>query len=154
MEAAMLQLLMVRLGGSATAQSAVADASSVTLGEVAPQLEVFANGGKVLLLNEPFDKCWRRVGLALEKSGLPVADKDRAQGQYFINMNGKPSEQKKTWGERLKFWRQEPVVKPELYQVRIFETNSACRVNAINKDESKDQTTNQILELLYKQISK
>ena len=153
MEAAMLQLLMVRLGGSASAQSAVADTSTVPLGEVTPKLETFANGSKLLLLNEPFDKCWRRVGLALEKSGLSVADKDRAQGQYFINMNSKPSVQKKTWGERLKFWRQEPVTKPELYQVRIFESNSACRVNAINKDESKDQTTNQILELLYKQIN-
>ena len=151
MEAAMLQLLMVRLGGSVT-QSAVADTSSETLGKVTPKLEVFANGGNVLLLNEPFDKCWRRVGLALEKVGLSVADKDRAQGQYFINMNSKQSEQK-TWAERLKFWRQKPVIKPELYQVRVYELNSVCRVNAINKDESKDQTTTQILQMLYKEIN-
>jgi len=35
-------------------------------------------------VNDTFDRAWRRVGLALDRSGFTVEDRDRAQGQYFV----------------------------------------------------------------------
>jgi len=33
---------------------------------------------------DTFDRAWRRVGLALDRSGFTVEDRDRAQGLYFV----------------------------------------------------------------------
>ncbi len=37
-----------------------------------------------LQVDDGFDRAWRRVGLALDRSGFTVEDRDRAQGQYFV----------------------------------------------------------------------
>ena len=35
-------------------------------------------------INEGFDRAWRRVGLALDRTGFTVEDRDRAAGTYFV----------------------------------------------------------------------
>jgi outer membrane protein assembly factor BamC len=35
-------------------------------------------------LADPFDRAWRRVGLALDRVGFTVEDRDRNQGVYFV----------------------------------------------------------------------
>jgi outer membrane protein assembly factor BamC len=37
-----------------------------------------------LQVDDNFDRAWRRVGLALDRSGFTVEDRDRAQGLYFV----------------------------------------------------------------------
>jgi outer membrane protein assembly factor BamC len=37
-----------------------------------------------LQIDDSFDRAWRRVGLALDRSGFTVEDRDRAQGLYFV----------------------------------------------------------------------
>ena len=41
-------------------------------------------GGSALEVDESFDRAWRRVGLALDRGGFTVEDRDRAQGLYFV----------------------------------------------------------------------
>lgn len=40
--------------------------------------------GNAVELNEGFDRAWRRVGLALDRVGFTVEDRDRVQGVYFV----------------------------------------------------------------------
>ena len=40
--------------------------------------------GPTLQVDDGFDRAWRRVGLALDRSGFTVEDRDRAQGVYFV----------------------------------------------------------------------
>lgn len=40
--------------------------------------------GNTVELNEGFDRAWRRVGLALDRVGFTVEDRDRVQGTYFV----------------------------------------------------------------------
>jgi outer membrane protein assembly factor BamC len=42
------------------------------------------NGAPVVQVDEGFDRAWRRVGLALDRTGFTVEDRDRAQGVYFV----------------------------------------------------------------------
>ena len=35
-------------------------------------------------MEDDFDRAWRRVGLALDRSGFSVEDRDRAAGLYFV----------------------------------------------------------------------
>jgi outer membrane protein assembly factor BamC len=41
-------------------------------------------GQAALQVDDGFDRAWRRVGLALDRSGFTVEDRDRAQGLYFV----------------------------------------------------------------------
>ena len=59
MEAIMLQRLMVRFGGSeAQAASESGPAGAATLQEI-------FDGSKIIVVNDVFDRSWRRVGLAI-----------------------------------------------------------------------------------------
>jgi outer membrane protein assembly factor BamC len=81
LEIEFLSRLMTTLGGKTeTARAAVADAP-----EVATKARVL-NGqpSAALELDEPFDRAWRRVGLALDRSGFSVEDRDRAGGLYYV----------------------------------------------------------------------
>jgi outer membrane protein assembly factor BamC len=40
--------------------------------------------GATLEIDEGFDRAWRRVGLALDRSGFTVEDRDRSGGLYFV----------------------------------------------------------------------
>lgn len=40
--------------------------------------------GNAVELNEGYDRAWRRVGLALDRVGFTVEDRDRVQGIYFV----------------------------------------------------------------------
>ena len=37
-----------------------------------------------LQMDDGFDRAWRRVGVALDRSGFTVEDRDRTQGVYFV----------------------------------------------------------------------
>ena len=42
------------------------------------------DGSEVLEVDEPFDRAWRRVGLALDRVGFTVEDRDRTKGLYYV----------------------------------------------------------------------
>jgi len=81
LEAEFLRRLMVQLGLTQDqAQALVAAATPAQpLARIAS-----VNNLPVLQLDEGFDRAWRRVGLALDRTGFTVEDRDRAQGIYFV----------------------------------------------------------------------
>ena len=91
LEAEMLSRLMVSLG--------VKDEPARALVAAAPEVpsrarQVTAAGGvgtnpstgtsTTIEVDDPFDRTWRRVGLALDRGGFTVEDRDRAQGVYYV----------------------------------------------------------------------
>lgn len=50
--------------------------------EQAPERARLENGG--LRLDDAFPRAWRRVGIALDRSGLVVLDRNRAERTYFV----------------------------------------------------------------------
>ena len=79
LEAEFLQRLMLKFAPSGTTQ-ATAPASGTT--ERARLVDSGATQG--LDVREGFDRAWRRVGLALDRGGFTVEDRDRAQGLYYV----------------------------------------------------------------------
>lgn len=81
LEAEFLRHLMVSLGS--TSEQA---AAKVANGEVVKKVSNLStqNGVPVVQINEGFDRAWRRVGLALDRTGFTVEDRDRKQGIYFV----------------------------------------------------------------------
>ncbi len=89
LEAEFLSRLMVTLGAKdEPARTAVAAATPAS----APAPAAPATGAArpapstatAIALSEPFDRAWRRVGLALDRSGFTVEDRDRAAGLYYV----------------------------------------------------------------------
>ena len=80
LEAEFLRRLMVRLGVTQE-QSRVLVAAGAQ-----PQTSRIAMVGSqpVVQVDEGFERAWRRVGLALDRTGFTVEDRDRSQGTYFV----------------------------------------------------------------------
>ena len=81
LEAEMLVRLMTKLGAKEeVARTQVANAPSTT-----PRARVLSGqDGAALEFDEGFDRAWRRIGLALDRTGFTVEDRDRSGGLYFV----------------------------------------------------------------------
>ena len=83
LNAAMLARMMVFLGSDIeTAREQVANATKDPAGV---QVQASDKGDQAeLMLNESFDRAWRRVGVAIDSAGFSVEDRDRSAGEFFI----------------------------------------------------------------------
>jgi outer membrane protein assembly factor BamC len=105
LDAELLRRLMVKLGVSEKqAQQIAANPVSEKRAEVTKE----ADSSVTLSLNDPFDRGWRRVGLALDRIGFVTEDKDRSKGVYFVrytdvDIDDSPTKKKGLF-ESLKFW--------------------------------------------------
>lgn len=83
LNAAMLARMMVYLGTDVNrakdlVSQAQADPSK-------PEIQESDNSSiSALMISEPFDRAWRRVGVAIDSVGFTVEDRDRSTGDYYI----------------------------------------------------------------------
>jgi outer membrane protein assembly factor BamC len=81
LEAEFLSRLMVRLGVKEEAAKVAVAAAPVP----ATRARILdGRPGATLQVDDNFERAWRRVGLALDRGGFTVEDRDRAQGLYFV----------------------------------------------------------------------
>jgi outer membrane protein assembly factor BamC len=152
LEAEMLRRLMVRLGvAEEKAKEQIASAREnpqATLSQ--------GQDGVTLALHEQFDRAWRRVGLALDRVGFTVEDRDRSNGVYFVRYIDPDADNKtsKSWFSRLKFWGSNDAKKNEQYRVVVKDVNAGAEVSVLNKDGGREgsDTTKKILSLLYEEL--
>lgn len=83
LEAIFLSKLMAKLSGATEAKPAEAVAAAAVANPVEAPLRA-KMVGSAIELEEGFDRAWRRVGLALDRVGFTVEDRDRVQGVYFV----------------------------------------------------------------------
>jgi outer membrane protein assembly factor BamC len=88
LEGEFLSRLMLKLGASEeVAKTAVAESAhpaAVGGGVPARARIVAGQPAATLQVDDGFDRAWRRVGVALDRSGFTVEDRDRTQGVYFV----------------------------------------------------------------------
>ncbi len=84
MESEMLSRLLVKLGAAENvARSAVANPVAATPAAERARI-LTGTPGSTLEVDDGLDRAWRRVGIALDRSGFTVEDRDRAAGLYFV----------------------------------------------------------------------
>jgi len=159
LEAEFLRRMMVRFG----AQDAVARAALAAPSTQRAEIRKANDGTELLQVMEPFDRAWRRVGLALDRVGFTVEDRDRQKGVYFVRyadpegeMNAKNNEKGLFSGLFDSIMYKDSKVKPEQYrvQVRQDQDGNQAQVNVLNKDGAAEnsKTAARILALLHEQL--
>jgi uncharacterized lipoprotein len=95
------------------------------------------NGTKSIFMSEPFDRSWRKVGLALDHARLVTTDKDRSKGIYFVA--AAPDKDKK---------------KQPDYQVVVRENPAGSEVVVVDQNGKSDAETTRLVELLFQNLDK
>ncbi len=159
LEAEFLRRLMVRFGVEDTRAKAELTGTDDKIGRA--KLVRAAGGGSTLEVADNFDRAWRRVGLALDRVGFTVEDRDRSKGYYFVRyvdpqIDGQRSPDKdKGFLSKLAFWKSDKSpIKAEQYRVLVKQAGSASEVQVLNKDGQPDNsdTSRRILALLHEQL--
>ena len=158
LEAEFLRRLMVRLGSQEEKAKQMVATSTPVAARAAIQAGI--GGFETLEVFEPFDRTWRRVGLALDRVGFTVEDRDRQKGQYFVRYaDTDASDMARKDGDKgflskLAFWKLDPAIKAEQYRVHIRQFAGKCVVQILTKEgaQANTQTTRRIVALLHEQL--
>jgi outer membrane protein assembly factor BamC len=167
LEAEMLARLMVKLGGEQTkvaGEQPKAPAGMPSAMPVAAPAQANAllenNGAGPLVLNDGFDRAWRRVGLALDRTGFTVEDRDRSKGVFFVRYID-PEADASTGGKdegflgKLAFWKPSPKAPKPQYRILVTESGtstSQVKVQDGNGGNDTSSTGKKILAVLYEQL--
>jgi len=156
LEADMLRRLMVRFGADESRSKAQIAPETVS---VRATIARSPEGAGNLTLIDPFDRAWRRVGLALDRVGFTVEDRDRSKGLYFVryvDIDAEGAKEEKGFMSKLAFWKSSDknIIRKEQYRIQITESDTGSLVKVLNKDgvAEKSETTERILTLLHEQL--
>ncbi|MGL1833314.1 outer membrane protein assembly factor BamC [Rhodocyclaceae bacterium SMB388] len=157
LEAEMLRRLMLWLGAEeqrAATVLATADEPHRA------SLEV-GDGRNRLMLDESFDRAWRRVGLALDRIGFTVEDRDRSQGLFYVRYIDPDADAQSQRSEgmlsRLAFWRGSDTGAASggsEYRIRVVSSAGGSQVSVLSREGGEDTSTTarRMLELLHEQL--
>ena len=158
LEAEMLRRLMGRFGvQQERAKTEVAQAKQQ--GPARATLLKGQGGGGTLSVNDQFDRAWRRIGLALDRVGFTVEDRDRSKGIYFVryvdpDADNKSTPQKGFFSKLNPFGKSDKKTSTDQFRIRVKDEDTVSQVSVLNKDggEEKSDTASRILSLLYEQL--
>ena len=157
LEAEMLRRLMVRLGAEEKRAEAALASSAKT--EPRARMAGGKNGDGILEVDERFDRAWRRVGLALDRVGFTVEDRDRSRGLYFVRYVDPEQDNasKKDDGilTKLAFWKGKEAVSSKVqYRIHVSGVGTQTTVQVLTAEGGADQseTARKILGLLQQQL--
>ena len=158
LEAEMLRRLMVRLGVEESRAKTMVAADQT---QERAKLSRATDGAGALLLEEAFDRAWRRVGLALDRVGFTVEDRDRSQGLYFVRyvdpeIDSKKKDDDKGILSKLMFWKGGASDKPSQaqYRIHVKTAGESTTVQVLTREGGVDRSdiSKRILGLLHEQL--
>lgn len=168
LEAEMLARMMVRLGSAqaqADAEAAQGRVRAATSPAAAGSTPGAANavlqneGAGPLVVNDSFDRAWRRVGLALDRVGFTVEDRDRSNGVFFVRYIDPEADvetgRKEGFLDRLKFWKSDPKTPQPQYRIQVSDAGagfSQVQVRDAQGGVESSGTGRRILALLFEQL--
>ncbi len=148
LEAEFLRRLMLKLGTSPEQAKAVLAAGTQPQASKVSSVD----GLSVLQVSEGFDRAWRRVGLALDRTGFTVEDRDRTQGVYFVRYV--PSEadagKDKPGFFASLFGAKAEDAKPQRYRIKVSSAAAQSSVSVLDAAGQPDNSApaRKILQLL------
>ena len=157
LEAIFLTRLMERLG--MTQDQARAQVAATTTAPKTPRAKLVEEGPATRIeMTTSFDRAWRDVGLALDRSNFTVEDRDRSRGIYFVRyVNPKDLGDGRSWFSRTFGKSNDSDKKAKLYRVVVQARGENQVVILVQDSEGKPENTatgNQLLTTLDRQLIK
>lgn len=154
LEAEMLRRLMVHMGvadqkaSSSLARKGVSAKSRTQLNRTADQVS--------LTIKDEISRAWRLTGVALDRVGFAVEDRNRSDGVYFVRYND-PMKEQEDQGmlSKLAFWKDDKNIdKENRYQVKLAPNGDMTKIVILNEAGARDNsaTAVRILTLLNEQM--
>ena len=139
LETEFLRRLMVKLGVSQEQSRAVVAAPALQAAKVRM---TSVNSVPVVQMDEGFDRAWRRVGLALDRTGFTVEDRNRNEGLYFVRYVA-PGTDKQEPGFFSKLLSGGSAATPPLkYRVVVRSQGEATTVSVLNEAGAAESSAN------------
>lgn len=152
LEAEMLKRLMVYLG----AEEQKAKTLLAQHSEKQPRASLVSDSnGATLVVKEDYSRAWRRTGVALDRVGFTVQDRDRSSGTYYVRYSDPLAEQeKKGILNKLAFWSSDDDKGGDEYRIELQADGPETRVIVKNSKGDRDTspTAKRILTLLEEQL--
>ena len=143
LEAEFLRRMMVKMGVTEEQSKKV-----IASAPVQPTSKIVSqNGQNLIQIDEAFDRAWRRVGLALDRTGFTVEDRDRANGTYFVRYVGNNPDKKepgffgKLFGNEAKI----PVLK---YRIAVKSSSATQTLVSVLNDKGAVATGADVQNIL------
>lgn len=151
LEAEMLKRIMVFMG--VEEQRA---ASMLAASQERPVLAVLVTDGDGVMLRvrQDFSRTWRRTGVALDRTGFAVEDRDRSNGVYYVKYNDPLGEQEeKGILDKLAFWSGDEA-DATAYQIELQADGAETRIIVRDGEGRRDSssTARRILTLLEEKL--
>ena len=150
LEAEMLKRLVVFLG--------VDEQKAKTLMAAKPEAQsraqlVSDSNGVMLIDKEDFSRAWRRTGVALDRVGFAVEDRNRADGVYFVRYNDPLGDDEKGLLSKLAFWSSDEE-KAKQYRIVLLAQGPETQIIVNNAEGKRENsaTAKRILTLLEEQL--
>lgn len=158
LEAEFLSRMMTYLGVEETrAREAVAGGAV----QQAPRSRMLKSvQGSYVQVDEGFDRAWRRVGLALDRVGFTVEDRDRSQGLYYVryvdqNEDAQTTQKKGFFGNLFSFGSKDDKDKKAVrYRISVKGSGDASQITVLDNNGKAEasKTGERILTLLNDQL--
>ena len=156
LEAELMAALLADLSGD-TAASPVRLQSQDDTDEPRPRMRRLDDGRSALILPDRFFTAWRRIGLALDRAGFTVVDRDRSARQYFVRYDTRAEVGPKEKGllDTVAFWRSDIPDTVEKYRIDLSEANDDIQVTVHRFDGSPaaQGISDKILGLVEEQLN-
>ena len=109
----------------------------------------------MLLVYEDFSRAWRRTGVALDRVGFAVEDRNRSDGTYFVRYSDPLADQNKDGMlSKLAFWSSDDETAATQYHIELLAQGASTHVIVANDQGERDNsaTGKRILTLLEEQL--
>jgi outer membrane protein assembly factor BamC len=137
LEAEFLRRLMVKLG----VPQEQARALQASAGKPSSRIET-VNNQTVVVIDEAFDRAWRRVGLALDRTGFTVEDRDRAQGTYFVRYVEPSADRKEGFFSKLFSFGRDKGNAPVKYRIALKSEGEKTTVAVLDEKGAPEKSAN------------
>ena len=108
------------------------------------------------MIPEEFRQAWRQTGLALDRTGFAVEDRNRSEGVFYVRYDDPRRDEGKKKGivQRLAFWKGDKLDTVQQYQVKLTGGANETRVTVLDASGQRDSsaTGERILSLLHEQL--
>jgi len=153
LNAAMLARMLVYLGTDV--QKAQELVSQAEKDPNRPQIVMSGSDAAVLALDEPFDRAWRRVGVAIDSVGFSVDDRDRSAGDYYVRYldtdTGQKIEQQNFIG---RLFGRKSTSEAAQYRIHVAQSGAGSQVTVLDADgqTQNTETARRILSVLMEKM--